>query len=99
MRSPSATRLLVTAPSKEVLERHVLPRLEAFLADRGLVLNDAKTRIVSIEAGFNFLGFTARKFHDGKLLIRPEKAKVLAQAPSTWGRGLAEKVGTGRGPA
>src|SRR3954467_8919859 len=74
---PSATRLLVTAPSK-VLERHVLPRLEAFLADRGLVLNHAKTRIVSIDAGFDFLGFTARKFRDGKLLIRPEKAKVLA---------------------
>jgi RNA-directed DNA polymerase len=56
----------------------VLPRLEAFLADRGLVLNHAKTRIVSIDAGFDFLGFTARKFRDGKLLIRPEKAKVLA---------------------
>src|SRR3982750_3047210 len=73
-----ADDVLVTAPSKEVLERHVLPRLEAFLADRGLVLNYAKTRIVSIEAGFDFLGFTARKFRDGKLLIRPEKAKVLA---------------------
>jgi RNA-directed DNA polymerase len=73
-----ADDVLVTAPSKEVLERHVLPRLEAFLADRGLVLNHAKTRIVSIEAGFDFLGFTARKFRDGKLLIRPEKAKVLA---------------------
>ena len=30
-----ADDVLVTAPSKEVLERHVLPRLEAFLADRG----------------------------------------------------------------
>jgi RNA-directed DNA polymerase len=73
-----ADDVLVTAPSKEVLERHVLPRLEAFLADRGLVLNHEKTRIVSIDAGFDFLGFTARKFRDGKLLIRPEKAKVLA---------------------
>jgi RNA-directed DNA polymerase len=73
-----ADDVLVTAPSKEVLERHVLPKLEAFLADRGLVLNDAKTCIVSIDAGFDFLGFTARKFRDGKLLIRPEKAKVLA---------------------
>src|SRR5688500_2833621 len=57
-----ADDVLVTAPSKEVLERHVLPKLEAFLADRGLVLNHAKTRIVSIDAGFDFLGFTARKF-------------------------------------
>src|SRR4051794_5065378 len=73
-----ADDVLVTAPSKEVLERHVLPRLAAFLADRGLVLNHAKTRIVSIDAGFDFLGFTARKFRDGKLLIRPAKTKVLA---------------------
>ncbi|HZC83741.1 MAG TPA: group II intron reverse transcriptase/maturase, partial [Rubrobacter sp.] len=73
-----ADDFLVTAPSKEVLERYVRPKVEAFLAERGLALNQEKTRIVSIEAGFDFLGFTARKFHDGKLLIRPEKAKVLA---------------------
>jgi RNA-directed DNA polymerase len=73
-----ADDFLVTAPSKEVLDRHVRPKIEAFLAERGLVLNQEKTRIVSIDEGFDFLGFTARKFHDGKLLIRPEKAKVLA---------------------
>ena len=73
-----ADDFLVTAPSKEVLERYVRPKVEAFLAERGLTLNQEKTRIVSIDAGFDFLGFTARKFHDGKLLIRPEKAKVLA---------------------
>jgi hypothetical protein len=73
-----ADDFLVTAPSKEILEQHVLPSIEAFLAERGLVLNQEKTRIVSIDEGFNFLGFTARKFHNGKLLITPEKAKVLA---------------------
>jgi RNA-directed DNA polymerase len=73
-----ADDFLVTAPSKEVLDRHARPKIEAFLAERGLVLNQEKTRIVSIDEGFDFLGFTARKFHDGKLLIRPEKAKVLA---------------------
>ncbi len=73
-----ADDFLVTAPSKEVLERYVRPKVEAFLAERGLALNQEKTRIVSIDEGFDFLGFTARKFDDGKLLIRPEKAKVLA---------------------
>jgi RNA-directed DNA polymerase len=78
VRSPCATHLLVTAPSKEILEQHVFPSIEAFLAERGLVLNREKTRIVSIDEGFNFLGFTALKFQNGKLLITPEKAKVLA---------------------
>lgn len=73
-----ADDFLVTAPSKEILEQHVLPSIEAFLAERGLVLNREKTRIVSIDEGFNFLGFTARKFRNGKLLITPEKDKVLA---------------------
>jgi RNA-directed DNA polymerase len=73
-----ADDFLVTAPSKEVLERYARPKIEAFLAERGLALNQEKTRIVSIDEGFDFLGFTARKFDDGKLLIRPEKAKVLA---------------------
>ena len=64
-----ADDFLVTAPSKEVLEQHVRPNIEAFLAERGLALNQEKTRIVSIDEGFNFLGFTARKFRNGKLLI------------------------------
>ena len=66
-----ADDFLVTAPSKEILEQHVLPNIEAFLAERGLALNQEKTRIVSIDEGFNFLGFTARKFRNGKLLIMP----------------------------
>jgi RNA-directed DNA polymerase len=73
-----ADDFLVTAPSKEILEQHVLPKTEAFLAERGLTLNQEKTRVVTIDEGFCFLGFEARKFRNGKLLIRPEKAKVLA---------------------
>jgi RNA-directed DNA polymerase len=73
-----ADDFVVTAPSKEILEQYVLPKILAFLADRGLELNQEKTRIVQIDDGFNFLGFGIRKFRDGKLLIVPEKAKVLA---------------------
>src|SRR4051812_34605654 len=78
-----ADDFLVTAPSKEVLERYARPKIEAFLAERGLALNQEKTRIVSIDEGFDFLGFTARKFEEGNLLIRPEKAKVLAPRRKT----------------
>ena len=73
-----ADDFLVTAPSQEVLEQHVRPKVEAFLAERGLALNQEKTRIVNIEAGVSFLGFTAQKTRGGTLLIRPEKAKLLA---------------------
>ena len=73
-----ADDFLVTAPSKEILEQYVQPTIETFLAAKGLTLNREKTRIVPIDEGFNFLGFTARKFRNGKLLITPEKAKVLA---------------------
>ena len=46
--------------------------------ERGLALSEAKTRIVHITEGFNFLGFHIRKFgKQGKLLTVPQKEKVL----------------------
>ncbi len=65
------------APNREVLENHVRPKLEQFLAERGLALSEAKTRIVHIEEGFNFLGFTIRRFKS-KVLTKPQKEKVQA---------------------
>jgi len=41
------------------------------------MLNAEKTKIVSIEDGFNFLGFNVRHYH-GKCLVKPEKEKVHA---------------------
>ena len=72
-----ADDFVVTAPSREVLEAYVLPRVAVFLATRGLALSDAKTRIVHVDDGFSFLGFEVRRWR-GTLLARPEKAKVLA---------------------
>jgi len=37
---------VVTAPSREVLERYVVPTLTTFLEERGLKLSETKTRIV-----------------------------------------------------
>ena len=72
-----ADDFVVIAPSREILEAYVRPKLEQFLAARGLVLSEAKTRIVHIEEGFNFLGFTIRRFGD-RLLTKPQKEKVQA---------------------
>lgn len=71
-----ADDFVVTAPSKEVLESYVLPTLGTFLKERGLELSEAKTRIVHVDDGFNFLGFTVRRFK-GKVLSLPEKQKVI----------------------
>jgi RNA-directed DNA polymerase len=71
-----ADDLVVTAPTREVLETYVVPKLSGFLAERGLQLSEAKTRIVHIDEGFNFLGFTVRR-HRGVVLTRPQKEKVV----------------------
>jgi RNA-directed DNA polymerase len=70
-----ADDLVVTAPTREVLETYVVPKLSAFLAERGLQLSEAKTRIVHIDEGFDFLGFTVRRYR-GVVLTRPQKEKV-----------------------
>ncbi len=53
----------------------VKARLAAWLTPRGLVFNEDKTRVVTLEEGFDFLGVNVRRYH-GKLLIKPSKAAV-----------------------
>jgi RNA-directed DNA polymerase len=53
----------------------VKARLANWLAPRGLAFNEDKTRVVTLEEGFDFLGFNVRRYH-GKLLIKPSKAAV-----------------------
>jgi RNA-directed DNA polymerase len=57
----------------EALE--VKARLANWLAPRGLCFNEDKTRVVTLEEGFDFLGFNVRRYH-GKLLIKPSKAAI-----------------------
>jgi RNA-directed DNA polymerase len=71
-----ADDLVTTAPTREVLEHYALPKIKAFLGQRGLQINEAKTRIVHVTEGFNVLGFEIRRYKD-KLLTRPQKDKVL----------------------
>jgi RNA-directed DNA polymerase len=53
----------------------VKARLAAWLAPRGLVFNEDKTRVVTLDEGFDFLGFNVRRHH-GKPLIKPSKAAI-----------------------
>src|ERR1700712_358882 len=71
-----ADDLVVTAPTREILSTYVVPKLTVFLAERGLKLSEAKTRIVHIDDGFDFLGFTVRRYR-GVVLTRPQKAKLV----------------------
>jgi len=70
-----ADDFVVTGISQELLETEIRPWIEAFLAKRGLRLSEAKTRIVHIDQGFDFLGWNFRKYK-GKLLIKPSKKNV-----------------------
>ncbi|NET25635.1 group II intron reverse transcriptase/maturase [Okeania sp. SIO1I7] len=71
-----ADDFIVTARDKESLER-VLILIKQWLSKRGLQISAEKTRIVHINEGFDFLGFNLRHY-DSKLLIKPQKEKVLA---------------------
>jgi RNA-directed DNA polymerase len=51
----------------------VKARLAGWLAPRGLAFNEDKTRVVSLDEGFDFLGFNVRRY-GGKPLIKPSKA-------------------------
>ena len=46
-----------------------------WLAPRGLAFNEDKTRVVSLNEGFDFLGFNVRRY-GAKPLIKPSKAAV-----------------------
>jgi RNA-directed DNA polymerase len=54
----------------------VQTRISAWLKERGLSLNQEKTRIGRIDDGFDFLSFTIRRYHvhsGTKVLTRPSR--------------------------
>ncbi len=71
-----ADDFVVTSKDKESLEVALI-QIQQWLSQRGLKISAEKTRTVNIEDGFNFLGFNLRQYN-GKLLIKPQKEKVLA---------------------
>ena len=71
-----ADDFIVTAASKRLLVRRVIPAVKAFLAERGLRLSEEKTRITHISEGFEFLGASIRKYGQ-TLLMRPAKQSTV----------------------
>jgi RNA-directed DNA polymerase len=69
-----ADDLVALCHSRDQVEQ-VKARLAVWLNPRGLAFNEDKTRIVHVDQGMDFLGFTIRRY-DGKLLIKPSKAAV-----------------------
>ena len=72
-----ADDFVITGVSKEILENEIQPWVEDFLATRGLQLAKAKTKIVHIDEGFDFVGWNFRKY-SGTLLIKPSKKNIKA---------------------
>ena len=70
-----ADDLVACCHSRQQAEQ-VQARLADWLAPRGLVFNEDKTRIVPLAEGFDFLGFNIRRYHGRKLLIKPSAAAV-----------------------
>jgi RNA-directed DNA polymerase len=93
--SPAVIRyaddLVVCCHTRQQAEQ-VKTRLAEWLAPRGLAFNEHKTRIVSLQAGYDFLGFNVRRYRNGKLLIKPSKAAVKRVK-----RNLAEQMRRLRG--
>src|SRR6516162_7234079 len=69
-----ADDLVACCHSRQQAEQ-VKAQLAEWLAPRGLVFNEDKTRIVHLSEGFDFLGFNVRRYNR-KLLIKPSKAAV-----------------------
>ena len=73
-----ADEFIVTANTRQVLEETILPRINAFLAERGVRLSTEKTVMTPITDGLDFLGQTLRKHarrkgKPAKLQITPSK--------------------------
>lgn len=69
-----ADDFIVTAKDKETIENVILPLIRQFMAERGLMLSEEKTKITHIGEGFDFLGFNIREYKsNGKLLTKPSK--------------------------
>jgi RNA-directed DNA polymerase len=70
-----ADDLTVCCHTRQQAEQ-VKARMAAWLAPRGLAFNEDKTHIVHVSEGFDFLGFSIRRYPNGKVLIKPSKPAV-----------------------
>jgi len=71
-----ADDFIITANTLEIAEE-LKEIVSQFLEKRGLMLSEEKTTIAHIDEGFDFLGWTFRKFKE-KLIIKPSKTSTKA---------------------
>ncbi len=71
-----ADDFVVLSPTKERIEQYIIPTLQRFLEARGLKFNEAKSRIVHISEGVDFLGFNIRHSPNKFLSVQPAKESV-----------------------
>lgn len=69
-----ADDFIITANFKEVAEE-LKTIVSQFLQSRGLSLSEEKTMITHIDKGFDFLGWTFKKYK-GKLIVKPSKSSI-----------------------
>lgn len=69
-----ADDFVITANSKEVAEE-LKTTVSEFLQSIGLTLSEEKTVITHIDKGFDFLGWTFKKYN-GKLIVKPSKSSI-----------------------
>ena len=72
-----ADDFIITGSSRELLENDVKPLVARFLAARGLILSEKKTKITQVTEGFDFLGWNVRYFNR-MLVTQPSKKNVKA---------------------
>ncbi len=68
-----ADDMLALCHTREQAEQ-VKAQLAEWLQPRGLAFNEAKTHIIGASRGCDFLGFSIRRYPNGKLLIKPSTA-------------------------
>lgn len=86
-----ADDVVITGKSQAILAK-CKQRLEEFLSQRGLALNQDKTRTVNIRQGIDFLGFNIRR-QKKTSANESDQAEVLVVKPSKKGiSSLKEKI-------
>lgn len=69
-----ADGFIITAKTEEIAEE-LKETVSQFLKERGLTLSEEKTIITHIDEGFDFPGWTFRKYK-GKLIVKPSKNSI-----------------------
>jgi len=77
-----ADDFIVTASHQWIFTKLITPAIDQFLKVRGLSLNKGKTKIVKLNDGFDFLGFTVRLYPNKvmksgwKFLTKPSEKSI-----------------------